>query len=275
MRPARMSLRLWLPAAPGPLVLVAHGSRDPRAARANAALTDAVRRARPGATVRLAFLDHTGPRPAETLLSLESSGARRATLVPLLLTSAYHGRVDIPAALMDARARGLRMPVAVSDVLGSVGGITEPLMLSALRRRLAAASAAAGVWAPGLLPLDGVVLAAAGTRDEAARSTVETVAGDLSTALGGVPCRVAYASAAAPTGDEAVASLREGGARHIGVASYFLAPGLLHETVVTAARRAGAAVVAEPLGGAPELARLVLARTATAREPVCDLAKAA
>ncbi|MEV4538031.1 CbiX/SirB N-terminal domain-containing protein [Asanoa sp. NPDC049518] len=269
-----MTPRLWLPTAPGPLVLVAHGSRDPRAARANEALAAAVRRLHPRGQVRLSFLDHSGPRPAETLLELERSGERRATLVPLLLTSAYHGRVDIPAALMDARAAGLRMPVSISDVLGPVGGQTSALLLAALRRRLAAASAAADVWTSAA-PLDGVVLAAAGTRDATARETVSVVAGSLSTALGGVPCRVAYASASAPTGDEAVAELREAGARHIGVASYFLAPGLLHEAVVTAARSAGAAVVAEPLGGAPELARLVLARSATAREPVCDLADAA
>jgi sirohydrochlorin ferrochelatase len=270
-----MTLRLWQSAPTGPLVLVAHGSRDPRAARANEALADAVRRAVPRTPVRLSFLDHAGPRPADVLLELESSGAGRATLAPLLLTSAYHGRVDIPAALMDARSRGLRMPVAISDVLGPVDGVTSPYLLAALRRRLSAACSAAGVWAPATLPLDGVVLAAAGTRDEAARASVASVAEHLSAALGGVPCAVAWASAAAPTGDEAVAFLREGGARHIGVASYFLAPGLLHETVVTAARSAGATVVAEPLGGAPELARLVLSRGRTAREPVCNLAHAA
>ncbi|MDG4823054.1 CbiX/SirB N-terminal domain-containing protein [Asanoa sp. WMMD1127] len=270
-----MSLRVWLPAATGPLVLVAHGSRDPRAARANAALAAAVRRARPGTPVRLSFLDHAGPRPADVLLELEASGAARATLVPLLLTSAYHGRVDIPAALMDARAAGLRMPVALADVLGPVAGVPDPLLLAALHRRLLAATAAAGVWSPDAAPLDGVVLAAAGTRDAAARDTVETVARSLSVELGGVPCQVAYASAAAPTGDEAVAALRARGARHIAVSSYFLAPGLLHEAVVTAARSAGATILAEPLGGAPELARLVVARTATAREPVCDLAHAA
>ncbi|GIF72735.1 sirohydrochlorin chelatase [Asanoa siamensis] len=270
-----MTLRLWQPTAPGPLVLVAHGSRDPRAARANAALVAAVRRSVPRTPVRLSFLDHAGPRPADVLLDLEAAGAARATLVPLLLTSAYHGRVDIPAALMTAREQGLRMPVSISDVLGPVGGVTSPLLLAALRRRLAAASSAAGVWAPGRLPLDGVVLAAAGTRDAAARTTVETVAANLSTALGGVPCQVAYASAAAPTGDEAVACLRAEGARHIGVASYFLAPGLLHETVITAARSAGAAVVAEPLGGAAELAHLVLTRSRTAREPICTMAYAA
>jgi len=260
-----------------PLVLVAHGSRDPRAARANAALAAAVRRARPGLRVEMSFLDHTGPRPAEVLLALEAAGARSATMVPLLLTSAYHGRVDIPAALMAARDTGLRIPVAVADVLGPVDGVTAPLLLAALRRRLESADRSARVWSDSRAPapLDGVVLAAAGTRDETARATVEAVAVELSTVLGGVACHVAYASASTPTGTEAVCALRDGGARRIGVASYFLAPGLLHENVVTAARFAGAEVVAEPLGGASELARLVLARAAAAREPVCNLAHAA
>jgi len=270
-----MIVRSWSSPGTGPLVLVAHGSRDPRAARANAALAAAVRRVRPGTAVELAFLDHAGPRAAEVLLSLEAGGAPRATLVPLLLTSAYHGRVDVPAAVKDAWAAGLRMPVAISDVLGPVGGVTPPLLLAALRRRLAAATASAAVWDRAGAPLDGVVLAAAGTRDAAARETVAAAARELSGSLGGVPCAVAYASASSPTGTEAVESLRAAGARHIGVASYFLAPGLLHESVVAAARFAGATVVAEPLGGAVELARLVLSRAQAAREPACELAEAA
>ena len=254
-----------------PLVLVAHGSRDPRAAVANRALARAV-----GAHAHVAFLDHEGPRPADVLLSLQAGGARQATVVPLLLTAAYHGRVDVPAAVWAAQEAGLRMPVTVADVLGPVDGVTDPLLLAALCRRLAAADAAARVWAPASDRLDGVVLAAAGTRDAAARDTVEAVAAALGTRLGGgVPCRVAYASAAGPTGAEAVRALRAEGARRIGVASYFLAPGLLHEAVVTDARRAGAVVVAEPLGGAGELARLVLARAAHARVPACPMAAAA
>jgi sirohydrochlorin ferrochelatase len=253
-----------------PLVLVAHGSRDPWAAVANRALARAV-----GPHAHVAFLDHAGPRPADVLLDLQAGGARRLTVVPLLLTAAYHGRVDVPAAVRDAERAGVRVPVRVSDGLGPVGGVPDPLLLAALRRRLATADAAARVWAPARPPLDGVVLAAAGTRDTAARATLETVAAALGASLGGLPCRVAYASAGGPTGAEAVAVLRAAGAGRIGVASYFLAPGLLHEAVVTDARRAGASVVAEPLGGAAELARLVLARAATAREPAHPLAVAA
>ena len=46
-----------------PLVLVAHGSRDPRAADTVARLVVRTRRARPGLDVRAAFLDHTLPHP--------------------------------------------------------------------------------------------------------------------------------------------------------------------------------------------------------------------
>jgi sirohydrochlorin ferrochelatase len=75
-----------------------------------------------------------------------------------------------------------------------------------------------------------------------------------------VPCTVAYASAAPPTGAEAVQSLRSAGARRIGVAGYFLAPGRLYDGVVASAVSAGAVAVAEPLGDAPELVRLIEAR---------------
>jgi sirohydrochlorin ferrochelatase len=233
-----------------PLVLVAHGSRDPRAARATRALVRAVAAARPGLDVRASYLDHTLPHPGQVLSVLEAAGHERVTLVPLLLTAAYHGRVDVPDVVRSARAAGLRMPVALAGVLGpsAAGPVDEPL-LAGLRRRLAAAGSG----------FDAVVLAAAGTRDEAARQTVVRAADALGESLG-VPARVAYASAAAPTGAEAVAQLRAAGAERIGVAAYFLAPGLLYDTVTRSAVEAGAVAVAQPLEGASELARLVLAR---------------
>ncbi len=97
------------------------------------------------------------------------------------------------------------------------------------------------------------MLAAAGTRDPAARRTVEDAAAALGARLG-LPCTVAYASAAAPTAAEAVTALA---APRVGVAAYFLAPGLLYDNAVASARSAGAVAVAPPLGDAPELVELV------------------
>nr|WP_239087990.1 CbiX/SirB N-terminal domain-containing protein [Planosporangium mesophilum] len=232
-----------------PVVLVAHGSSYPRAAATTRALARAVAAARPGETVCAAFLDHEGPRPEEVLASLRGSGFTSATVVPLLLTSAYHGRVDIPAALAKARTDGVDLAVELTDVVGPVGGVVPAPLLAGLRRRLAETG----------VPFDAVVLAAAGTRDRAALSTVDLAARALGGRLG-LPCLPAYASASAPTPGEAVYALRQGGARSVALAAYFLAPGRLYDAAVESARTAGAVAAAQPLGAMPELARLVLDR---------------
>jgi sirohydrochlorin ferrochelatase len=238
MRPARLT------AARLAVVLVAHGSRDPRASAATRALTRAVARARPDWDVRDSYLEHSRPRPAQVLTGFTHP---RAVLVPLLLTNAYHGRVDVPGEVAAARAAGADLEVDVSDVLGPV----SPLLVDGLIRRLPAAD------------LDAVVLAAAGTRDAAARATVAEAAVALGARLG-VPSAVAYASAAPPTAGEAVAGLRAAGASRVGMAAYFLAPGRLYDVAASSARSAGAVAVADPLSDAPELVRLVESRVVAA-----------
>ena len=236
-------------AGPGRLavVLVAHGSRDPRAAEATTALATAVARAYPEWEVHPSYLDHAGPRPLDVLAGLAFRGHTRAVLVPLLLTAAYHGRVDVPAVVTAARGAGLPIEVTVADVLGPRAGRVPADLLDGLIRRLPGAG------------LDAVVLAAAGTRDAAARTTVAEVAVALGERLG-VPSAVAYASAAAPSAAEAVEALRAGGATRVGVAAYFLAPGRLYDVAAGSARSAGAVAVSDPLGDAPELVRLVASR---------------
>jgi len=219
-----------------------------------------------GVDVRVSFLDHAGPRPGAVLWSLATAGHRSAVVVPLLLTAAYHGRVDLPAVLAEARANGLHLAVAVTDVLGPVEGVVPELLLGGLRRRLGETHGGArgrtgydrSVY-DGCAHYDGLVLAAAGTRDELARQSVTLAAKRLGADLG-VPCEVGYASASAPTGGQAVRTLRAAGARRGGVAAYFLACGRLYDTVVGSALAAGATAAALPLGAAPELAELVLAR---------------
>jgi sirohydrochlorin ferrochelatase len=91
------------------------------------------------------------------------------------------------------------------------------------------------------------------------RATVEWVGNALSARLG-LPCTVAYASAAPPLPGAAVDLLRAAGFRRVGVAAYFLAPGYLYDLAAASARAAGAVAVAGPLTDAPELVRLVAAR---------------
>jgi sirohydrochlorin ferrochelatase len=242
------------------VLLVAHGSSDPRAAATTRALARAVAAQRPGLDVRSSYLDHAGPRPDAVLFDFARLGHRSAVVVPLLLTAAYHGRIDIPAGLDRARAAGLRLRLSTTDVLGPVGGVVHPRLLAGLRRQLPP------------LDFDGVVLAAAGTRDDLARHTVDVAAHALGASLR-VPCHSAFASGSPVTGAAAVASLRAQGCTRIAVASYFMATGRLHDTVVASALGAGAlAPVAPPLGSNLDLARLVVSRIAAASPSVLERA---
>ena len=66
----------------------------------------------------------------------------------------------------------------------------------------------------------------------------------------------AFGSAAEPTVESAVATLRGRGAPRVAVATYLLFPGLFADKLAAA----GADVVSAPLASAPEVVELVLAR---------------
>jgi sirohydrochlorin ferrochelatase len=230
-----------------PLVLVAHGSRDRRSAATIRRLAAGVA-ARWPATVTAAFLEANLPSVQSAVRGLAAHAGQPPVIVPALLTSAYHGRVDLPQVLASCGPA-----LAATPVLGPAepGESPDPLLLEALLRRLSSVNSR----------YDGLVLIAAGTSHAMARSTVEGVARALGARLG-VPAAVGYASGA-PSAGEAVNSLRAGGVTRIAVASYFLAPGRLYDTAVHSAQAAGVVGVAEPLGAAPELVELILARATT------------
>lgn len=233
-----------------PLVAVAHGSRDPRSAATVAALTEVVRAADPALDVRTAFLDLSAPRLPDVLTALHGEGHRDVVVVPLLLGSAFHARVDLPAMVAETTARLPRLSVAVAGVLGP-----DPRLGELALRRLRAAGARPG---DGDL---GVVLAGAGSSHAPANAAVSAVADEWARSRGWAGAVAAFATAADPDVPAAVAALRARGARRFAVASWFLAPGRLPDRITAAALAADpAAVIADPLGADPVLAELVLDR---------------
>lgn len=232
---------------------VGHGSRDPRATATVAALLDRVRQVVPGVDVRAAFLELSSPLLGDVLRLLGADGHRAAVVVPLLLGSAYHARVDIPGVLADFHASHPDVAVAEAAVLAP----DERLETVALRRL-----AEAGV--PSDDPETGVVLGAAGSSQQQANDAVAEVAAQWQRRGGWAGVRAAFASAD-PDVPTAVAELRAAGASRIAVASWFLAPGRLPDAVIEATRRlAPDAPIAEPLGAAPEVAAVVADRYAAA-----------
>jgi sirohydrochlorin ferrochelatase len=230
-----------------PLVAVAHGSRDPRSAATVHELSDVVRDAAPGLDVRVAFLDLSAPRLADVLTAVHDEGHDEVVVVPLLLGSAYHARVDVPGVLAGAPPR---LRIRLADVLGP-----DPRLESVALRRLAAAGAD---------PTDaglGVVLAGAGSSHQPANAAVRAVARRWTRRTLWAGATAAFAAAAEPDVPSAIAALRARGARRIAVGSWFLAPGLLPDRV---SRAAPGALIAAPLGADPAVAQVILARYAAA-----------
>ncbi|GIF66137.1 cobalamin biosynthesis protein CbiX [Asanoa ishikariensis] len=207
------------------LVLVAHGTRVPAGQAQVRDLARRVARRYDGA-VRLAYVDVQEPHVRDV-------AAGPAVVVPLLLTTGHHVRVDIAEAFAGLGA-------AVAPPLGTAGRL-----LGVLADRLAAAG-----------PADAVVLAAAGSSDPWSRAEVDATAAALP-----VPATVGYAASAAPTVPDAVRALRADGADRVLILTYLLADGRFHQAL----HRAGADVVTPPLADHPAVVDVVLD---LAREPV-------
>jgi sirohydrochlorin ferrochelatase len=243
------------------LVAVAHGSADPRASATIAELAAVARERSPGLDLRTAFLGHAPPSLPQVLGTIEAD--REVTVLPLLLTAAYHSKADIPRVL----ARTPLRRVSYGATLGP-----HPLLLDALDRRLAEALPSSGpisgpISSPGAhqdRARTAVVLAAAGSSDPEANATIAQMAARWQARTEWLAVRPAYASAAEPSPAAAVAGLLRDGAPRVVVATYLLAPGLFADRIRHTALAAGAAAVSPALGACAEVADVMLDRFAQA-----------
>jgi sirohydrochlorin ferrochelatase len=204
-------------------------------------IVDALRTRIPCLDIRLAWIELVEPDVPTALMEIPPD--KRTIVLPLLLSSGYHDRVDLPAAIAFTRPG-----TAHAAVLGP-----DPLLGVALADRLAEAG-----WRAG----DTVVLAAAGSSDPAAVASVVAQADLLGAELAGrsaVPTAVTvgFGSAAEPDVAGAVAAARQAG-RRVVIAPYLLAPGHFADRLADA----GADLVAGPLGAHPAVVELALRRAA-------------
>ncbi|WP_405947832.1 sirohydrochlorin chelatase [Streptomyces prunicolor] len=232
-----------VPPAPPALVLVAHGSRDPRALSTVRALMARVRELRPGLPVHLGHIELNEPRLQDTLTELVPA---EAVLVPLLLSRGYHVKQDIPELAAKARAQAR---TRVAPPLGP-----HPLLVETLYDRLVEAG-----WRTRMddrtRRASAVVLAAAGSRDPDSKLDTTRTAHLLAARLG-VPVIPAYASAATPTVPEAIRALTARGHHRVAVASCFTAPGRF----ATQCAEQAPWIASAPLGAHPAMTRLILHR---------------
>ena len=209
-------------------VLLAHGSPDPRSQDAVLGAAAAVG-ARTGTRVVAAFLDHD-PRDLRAVVSaLDPTDG--VVILPLLLSTAFHARVDVPAAVDT-----LDRTVTLLDPVGHPAPLVDALLLRCGGR---------------------AVVVSAGTRVDEERSAFAGAVAAAS-ARTGVP---ALASFATGPGRRLEDATPPAGAV---VVPWLLAPGRLLDAVVAAARAHGCRTV-----GAGLIEEPVLLDTLAARVSAC------
>ena len=226
------------------LILLAHGSPDPRAAPCTHHVAEKVQACWPEGQVIAAFIEHDEPRLDEAVRRLEVLGEDDIIIVPLLLSRAFHGRVDVPNAVAAVRETS-SAAIRCAEVIGA-----DEELLPALERGL-----------PAAVP---VVLAVAGTNDAAAQQDLDRLAGAWSLQRG-APVIVGHASQASPDITAAIAELESVHSATAAIASFVLFEGVLPDRIRAAA---GSRCVTTPLFTSPELTRLVINRAQAARTSV-------
>lgn len=234
------------------LIACSHGTSSDAGRAAIRAIIAEAHALLPGVRIVPTFVDVEYPQidevvAAQTTASAPGShdpdDAVAAVVVPLLLSSGYHTRVDITRAVSAAAGRAI-----VTTPIG-----THPLVAELIVRRLRAAGAVAD---------DVIVLAAAGSSDPASAADVRQVAAAVSRLWGG-EIAVGFAASSEPLLPDALAAAKRTGRRTV-AASYVLAPGHFARVI----SRAGFDVVTEPLGPDQALGAVVAARY---RAAVADL----
>jgi sirohydrochlorin ferrochelatase len=210
------------------LVTVAHGTRHATGNLVAARLTG-VAGACLGVPAEVSYVELCEPLLGSVLTPVTEP----TVLVPLLLTTGYHVRVDLPAAVAAAPGR-----VTLTPPLGP-----DPQLAAAQVDRLLAAGARPG---------QPVVLVAAGSRDPAALPELERATDLLRGAWGG-PVRLATLGGLGPRPVDVV---RPDDA----VSPYLLAEGFFATRCAELARSAGATVVADVIGVHERVVELVAAR---------------
>ncbi len=196
-----------------PVILLAHGSRHPGADAAVARVADAVSTLT-GAPVHPSHLDFSARTPTTVAHLLAAQGHRRAVVVPLLFTRAFHLRHDVPDALSGATAAtGLEFTLA--DGIGTGGDVA-----SLLASRIPSGTAH-------------LVLYSVGSSVPGANGTVAGLAADIGRRAG-VTAEHVTATGPAGAGASAVLDAVRGSTGQVHVAPLFISPGTLWDTAVGA-----------------------------------------
>jgi len=201
------------------LLIVGHGSRDPRGAREFHELVSLVRDRAP-VSVEGGFIELSRPPISECVNRLVDAGSREISAVPLMLLAAGHAKDDIPATLV---REGMAHP-GVNFHYGRALGL-RPELLELMDERISAGvpEEEKGETA--------VLLVGRGSSDPDANSDLAKMARLFFEGRPYPFVETAFVSLAPPSVPDALERCRRLGVRRVAVFSYFLFTGVLEERI--------------------------------------------
>jgi sirohydrochlorin cobaltochelatase len=202
------------------LLIVGHGSRDPRGAREFHDLVDLVRGRTPSLTVEGGFIEISRPPISECVDRLAESGARNVAAVPLMLLAAGHAKDDIPATLVREKMGHPELSFSYGRALG-----VRPELLELMDERISA------VVREEEKEETAVLIVGRGSSDPDANSDLSKIARLF---YEGRPYPIvenAYVSMTPPDVANGLDRCLKLGAKRIVVFSYFLFTGVLEERI--------------------------------------------
>jgi sirohydrochlorin cobaltochelatase len=202
------------------LLIVGHGSRDPRGEHEFQDLIRLVRRRNPSLTVEGGFIELSRPPISECVDRLADKGVRDVAAVPLMLLAAGHAKDDIPATLVREKTNHPGMSFRYGRALG-----IRPELLELMDSRISA-----------VVPEEeregtAVLIVGRGSSDPDANSDLAKTARLFYEGRPYPVVESAYVSMAPPDVADGLDRCRRLGARRIVVFSYFLFTGVLEDRI--------------------------------------------
>jgi sirohydrochlorin cobaltochelatase len=202
------------------LLIVGHGSREPRGAREFHDLVGLVRRRNPSLTVEGGFIELSRPPISECVDRLANGGTKNVAAVPLMLLAAGHAKDDIPATLAREKVDHPEMSFRYGRALG-----IRPELLQLMDERISDAVS-------GNEKGDTAVLVVGrGSSDPDANSDLSKIARLFYEGRPYPLVESAYVSMTPPDVAEGLGRCRRLGATRVVVFSYFLFTGALEERI--------------------------------------------
>ena len=237
------------------LLLVAHGSRSAAGQEEMEQLTALVAAAAPpDVLVDMGYLELSDPPAGVALDRLVAAGAEEIAVVPLMLLAAGHSKSDVPAVVLEGRARHPRVRLHYARPFG-----VDAALIRLAQHRIDAAGGTGAALA----------FFARGTSDPDANADAYKVSRLVAEATGTDLAVIGFSGVTWPDVPGALDQLHRLGADRVVAFSWFLATGILLDRISNELERfstvSGIDVIdAGHLGAAPEIASLVLARAAEA-----------